>query len=56
MCDPPQAYKNFVSGQMKEGGEQMKQEKAQAEQDSNPKVWRIVRSTGELGRKVCSSV
>jgi len=50
--DDPEAYKNFVSGQMKEGGEQMKQEKAQAEQDSNPKVWRIVRSTGELGRKV----
>merc|ERR1711865_436558 len=50
--DDPDAYKKFVSSQMKEGGEQMKQEKKQAEQDANPKVWRIVRSTGELGRTV----
>eukprot|EP00656_Telonema_subtile_P034370 TRINITY_DN3846_c0_g1_i10.p1 TRINITY_DN3846_c0_g1~~TRINITY_DN3846_c0_g1_i10.p1 ORF type:complete len:363 (+),score=102.89 TRINITY_DN3846_c0_g1_i10:145-1233(+) len=50
--EDPDAYKKLISEQMEEGNKQMKDQKAQAEADVNPKVWRIVKSKGELGRQV----
>lgn len=50
--DDPEGYKSFISKQMKEGQEMVKQDEAKAKSDANPPVWRIVRTTGELGRQI----
>merc|ERR1719502_324908 len=48
----PEEYKKFVTGQMKEGQKMHAEEQENAAKDANPEVWRVARTTGELGRKV----
>lgn len=50
--EDPKGYQEFISQQMNDGEKMMKEQKAQQSQDQNPKVWRIIKSSGELGRQV----
>lgn len=50
--EDPEAYKKLIAEQMKDGEDMMKQQKAKADADANPKIWRIVKTKGELGREV----
>jgi len=47
-----QEYQKFISGQMQEGAKEAKTDKEKKAQAANPDVWRVARTTGELGRKV----
>jgi len=51
-ADDPEAYKKFISEQMKDGENMMKQEEAKAKNDANPSIWRIVRANAELGSQI----
>jgi len=48
----PKEYEQFVKGQMQEGRKMHQEEEGKKASRANPEVWRVAKTTGELGRQV----
>jgi len=52
LAENPEDYQKFMAGQMAEGKKMQDEHKEQQMQDATAEVWRVAKTSGELGRTV----